>query len=255
LINKQEFKDPFEPPIDDDILIDEDFTENHRLCFNKFPVVDCHLLLPTKQNLNQYTHLAETDFTSMLYLMRVIGGYGLFNGGINAGASQPHKHLQCIPYEYNKDYGIFLLLKKEQNLTKIESTQKNENFTFYKLNVFVFDHLFVKFSPEFSEKLLLLNKDTSGEFAKVIHEVYNYSISSLGLKNDPEKITKDYSLMLTEEWMLIVPRKTFKLELENGELNLNSACYTLSILVKSEKIREEVKQMKITEIFRRLSEE
>jgi len=58
--NKDEkFPDPFEPPIEEGMLIDENFTKSHRLCFNKFPILDFHCILATKQDINQNTHLSE----------------------------------------------------------------------------------------------------------------------------------------------------------------------------------------------------
>jgi ATP adenylyltransferase/5',5'''-P-1,P-4-tetraphosphate phosphorylase II len=56
-------KDPFEPPIDDGILIDEEFTESHRLCFNKFPIIPYHTIIATKNFVDQYTHLDLNGIT------------------------------------------------------------------------------------------------------------------------------------------------------------------------------------------------
>lgn len=50
-------KDPFEPPIDEGILIDEEFTDSHRLCFNKFPIIPYHTIIATRDYVDQYTHL------------------------------------------------------------------------------------------------------------------------------------------------------------------------------------------------------
>jgi len=73
------------------------------------------------------------------------------------------------------------------------------------------------------------------------------------LKTDPLKITTNYSLMLCDDWMLIVPRKTHEVKLKNGNLNLNSACYTLSFLVKTEELMSEIKSVNICDLLKQLS--
>ena len=254
-------KDPFAPPIEEDILIDEDFTDHHRLCFNKFPVVDYHLILPTKQDLNQYTHLSENgfflililDFSSLILLIRIVDGYGFFNGGFNAGASQPHKHLQVLPFEHNKEYGIFLLMKNEENLEKLNLEYlKSVGFLFYKIKIFEFNHVFIRFSDDIKAKFRDGNRENRDELGKIIFEVFDFGLIILELKKDPLKITTDYSMLISDEFMIIIPRKNTIVELKNGNLNLNSACFTLGLLVKNNELKNELKSMKIKDIFKSL---
>ena len=186
-------------------------------------------------------------------LIKILNGYGFFNGGFNAGASQPHKHLQAIPYEFNREYGIFLVIKNENNLDKLELNANHVNFTFYKLKIFDFSHLLIKFSDKIKDLFLSLTNENLEIIGKALLVIYFAGLEYLELKTDPIKITNDYSVMLTEEWMFIAPRKTNKVQLEKGFLNLNSACYTLTILVKTESLKEEIKCMEINQIFKRLS--
>lgn len=171
---------------------------------------------------------------------------------MNAGASQPHKHLQALPYEFNKDYGLFLLIKDNENLEVINHIPYSEGL-FCKLKVFNFNHILVKFSEELCRNIQTISKDSYLEVGKTLLEIYDLGLNCLELKTDPLKITTNYSFMLCEDWMLIVPRKTHELKLKNGTLNLNSACYTLSFLVRSEELRSEIKLLNICDILTPLS--
>lgn len=171
---------------------------------------------------------------------------------MNAGASQPHKHLQVLPYEYNKNYGLFLVTKDNRYLENINIITHPEA-VFCKIKVFDFNHILVKFSDDLSRTITNISKENSWELGKTVFHLYEMSLNYLELKTDPTKITTNYSFMLNEDWMLIVPRKTHEVKLKNGTLNLNSACYTLSFLVKSEEIMSEIKSLNICDVLKPLS--
>ena len=66
--------------------------------FNKFPILSNHLLVISKEFEPQNHKLNITDFEAVLIGMKALEtGVSYMNCGINAGASQPHKHLQVIP--------------------------------------------------------------------------------------------------------------------------------------------------------------
>ena len=69
----------------------------HLVVLNKFPVIDRHLLLVTRQFEDQHTPLSHADFDALAAVIAVHGGLGFYNGGRTAGASQAHKHLQWVP--------------------------------------------------------------------------------------------------------------------------------------------------------------
>ena len=69
----------------------------HVVVLNKFPVIDRHLLLVTRQFEDQHTPLSHADFDALAAVIAVHGGLGFYNGGRTAGASQAHKHLQWVP--------------------------------------------------------------------------------------------------------------------------------------------------------------
>ncbi|WP_246262076.1 ATP adenylyltransferase family protein [Azoarcus taiwanensis] len=86
---------PFLPP--DPKLIIGDLGPDHRVVLNKYPVIQRHLLMVTRRFEPQTAALHESDFRALALTLARLGGLGFYNGGSEAGASQPHKHLQWIP--------------------------------------------------------------------------------------------------------------------------------------------------------------
>ena len=70
---------------------------DHVILLNKYPVMDGHLLVITRQFVPQEAPLDAGDVGAMLPLLDEAGGLAFYNGGRIAGASQPHRHLQWIP--------------------------------------------------------------------------------------------------------------------------------------------------------------
>lgn len=73
-----------------------DLPSAHVCLFNKFNVLDRHLLIVTRAFADQDDALDAGDFAALAPLLEALGGLGFYNGGTVAGASQPHKHLQLV---------------------------------------------------------------------------------------------------------------------------------------------------------------
>lgn len=74
-----------------------DVTEGHVAILNKFNVVDRHLLIVTREFEDQRALLTPADFDAWWRCLVEYPSLGFYNGGVEAGASQPHKHLQLVP--------------------------------------------------------------------------------------------------------------------------------------------------------------
>jgi len=83
-------------PYDPDLFV-ADISATHVCLLNKFNVVDRHLLIVTRAFEDQETLLTWEDCAALRACMRECDGLGFYNGGTEAGASQPHKHLQLVP--------------------------------------------------------------------------------------------------------------------------------------------------------------
>lgn len=86
---------PFLPP-EPELTVAE-VGADHLVVLNKFPVIDRHLLIVTRQFEDQHTPLSRADFDALAAVIAAHGGLGFYNGGRTAGASQAHKHLQWVP--------------------------------------------------------------------------------------------------------------------------------------------------------------
>ena len=82
---------PFEPA-----MFVEDAGSEHVCLLNKFPVLAPHLLICSKDFVEQTAPLQQSDFAAWLMGMTNDRALGFYNGGRVAGASQRHRHMQLI---------------------------------------------------------------------------------------------------------------------------------------------------------------
>lgn len=88
-------RNPFLPY--EDALFVAALSPTHVALFNKFNVIDRHLLIVTRAFEDQETLLTPADWEALWCVLDAGDGLGFYNGGQAAGASQPHKHLQRVP--------------------------------------------------------------------------------------------------------------------------------------------------------------
>ena len=69
----------------------------HVLILNKYPVQLGHMLLISQSWQPQMGWLSLVDWTAVCQVNQDTGGLWFFNSGPQAGASQPHRHLQLLP--------------------------------------------------------------------------------------------------------------------------------------------------------------
>jgi ATP adenylyltransferase len=248
--NESKVQDALAPPYEDGQLVEEDFADRgtHRLLFNKFAVMEEHVVLITRDFSSQYTHLTYDDCINALILKRRLDAVIFFNGGKDAGSSQPRKHLQAIPLKsmYYGDFGLFLLLKDAGNLQPVlfEELLKYDvkfviPFKFFKLNLIDMpQHLIIKFDQENIDELYL---------------AYNIALVYLNLLEDEDKITKNYSVLLFDNYLMIITRVNSRINLSNGHLDINSVGFLFTLLLKSEELSDEVKKINlIDDIYSKL---
>ena len=278
--NKKSNFDPFAPPFKENFVIEENFNNlhTHRIFFSKYPVMNEHLLIVTRDFSSQYTHLTYDDIKNAVSLMYVMDGVLFFNAGKKAGASQIRKHMQCIHLDklYKKDFGLFLLVSDDKNLTLLDSNfpnsvlmniniNKHEEesiFKIYSINQFRdsnINHVFIKFSSDFSQNFREnLSNQNLDIYCRIFHRLYNLCLVDRSLidQDNEESVTKDYSFLLTDEWMLVVPRKTHEVFFNQGKLNINSIGYLLMFMCNNKELVKEIKVTNIMkEVFSELTED
>ena len=75
----------------------ERINDSHVVILNKFPVQAAHMLLITQAWQPQTGWLSIKDWHALALVDLMTTGLWFFNSGPDAGASQPHRHLQLIP--------------------------------------------------------------------------------------------------------------------------------------------------------------
>ena len=189
----------------EEALFVADISPTHVCILNKFNVVDYHFLIITRAFEPQESLLTLEDFTAMWACLAEFDGLVFYNGGKLAGASQPHKHLQIVPFA-ETDIPISPLVKA----AKLDNSLGT--------------------IPEFPFVHALTNINL-GESAEITFKKYHTLLQTLGIKPLENNIQSGaYNLLMTREWMLIVPRKFEEFE----SISVNSLGFAGALLVKNQ---------------------
>jgi ATP adenylyltransferase len=189
----------------------------HVLLLNKYKVIDNHFLIVTSDFVPQQQLLTSADFEAVVYCLEKTDGVIFFNGGNEAGASQLHKHLQCLPKG---------------------TTDKEELLPFLPLFIKHSDGSEVnKILPElpFRHRFYSFTKNSVSD-AEHCFQVYQQMLADLGIEgvqdNGITMHNTPYNIIITRDWMLIVPRKC---EHYKG-VSQNSLAFTGSLLAQDDYI-------------------
>jgi ATP adenylyltransferase len=179
--------DPFLPPEPE--LTVADVSATHLAVLNKFNVLDRHLLIVTRRFEHQEALLNIDDFRALFACMTEYDGLGFYNGGVLAGASQIHKHLQLVP----------LPLAQDGPSVPIEPLLTGPGPHCPAL--------------PFEHSLRRLDSTVGHGFAEVAEQAmssYSEMLADLGVgptMGDRERRqSAPYNLLVTKDWMLAVPR-------------------------------------------------
>ena len=188
-------RDPFDDP--DPRLIVRDLTPTHRALLNKFSVLREHLLVVTKKHEDQRELLNARDFEALALCMADAEVLAFYNGGTEAGASQAHKHVQVVTLPLSPRHSVPMdALLSEKN------------------DALPFRHAAARLAP--------------GQVARpgAMLETYRDLHRRAGLT-----APQPYNLLVTHEFMLVVPRARDKFE----GVSINSLAFAGSFFVRDAK--------------------
>ncbi|WP_445635182.1 Phosphorylase [Nostoc sp. DSM 114161] len=195
-------------PYEEDLFV-ADISDTHVCILNKFNVVDYHLLIITRAFEEQESLLTLEDFTAMWVCLADFDGLGFYNSGKIAGASQRHKHLQLVP----------LPLAPSGSQIPIEPLLRETEFhNSIAIPKLPFLHAFAPLNPQWVESPFTAGKATA--------EIYRTLLDDVGL--DATQLGA-YNLLMTREWMLIVPRSQEHFH----TISVNSLGFAGALLVKN----------------------
>jgi ATP adenylyltransferase len=214
-VQRREGTNPF-LPYEDDLFV-ADISETHVGLLNKFNVVEHHLLIVTRELEEQDNLLNVRDFVAMWACMAEFDGVAFYNAGTIAGASQAHKHLQQVPVPLGSGPGrmpLDPLLKTARFDRELGSVP-----------ALPFVHALAKVDP--------ISTIEPSEAARRTEALYQQMLREVGLESEPGP----YNLLVTREWMLLVPRTRETYE----SISVNALGFAGSILVRNERELELVR--------------
>jgi len=165
-VQKPRSTNPFLPP--EPALTVTSVSPTHLALLNKYNVVDHHLLIVTRAFVGQETPLDLSDVEALWRCLAEGPALGFYNSCREAGASQPHRHLQLVP----------LPLAGVEEGTPIDALVRE--------GALPFPHAVARFEPDAAKAHAVLQELLGG-----------ISRSELGAA---------YNLLITSDWMLAVPR-------------------------------------------------
>lgn len=234
-------KDPFEDPSNQK-LFGGPITPTHSFIFNKFNLVDDHMVIVTKEFESQLDPLTVKDMDAVWKCIVDLGGLGFYNGGRLAGASQPHKHLQFLPLPlvpgapYDLPIESILLprdssAKGSQSGSAAPSTsQPSPSYTSMgHLDITTHPSLpFYNLYAPIPEALL-----ASPEMPTLLHRTYLQMLRMAEPVYEEHNVEQPYcfNMLLTKRWLLFVPRS--KECIDNTTISINSMGFAGTLFVKS----------------------
>ncbi len=204
-------------PYEEDLFV-ADLSETHLCLLNKFNAVDYHLLIITRAYEEQEMLLNLQDFVAAWVCLDEINGLVFYNGGQKGGASQRHKHLQLVP----------LPLMPEGPAVPIEPVLASAHFQgeIGTVPVFPFKHAIAQLAFPPSASLLHRVEKTLACYRSLLKAVnlLDNTTPPTGWQQGP------YNLLMTREWMLLVPRSQEQYE----AIAVNSLGFAGALLVRNQ---------------------
>lgn len=206
-------------PYDQNLFM-ADVSETHVCLLNKFNVLDHHLLMVTRSFQEQESLLTVNDFHAVMVCLAEFEGLVFYNAGQAAGASQRHKHLQMVPLPLTQEEMPHIPMEPLLNTAMFEGG-------IGWVPDLPFTHVLTRMDPEW------LASPWNG--AHELWSLYLMMLGAVGLSSgekDVEPISPaPYNLLVTRDWIFLVPRST---ECFKG-LSVNALGFAGALLVKDEK--------------------
>lgn len=221
-------------PYDANLFV-ADITPTHVCLLNKYTVIDHHLLLVTRTFEHQEQWLTLADFEAFCACMAEFEGLAFYNGGNAAGASQPHKHLQYVP---------FPLAASGEDIpmaVKLHETPIGHIVTTLPLP---FKHAFLRFDTGTWQDAPKQATDCFRQYAAMLAAA---GADPSGV-NQGGRQTCAYNLLATRDWMLLVLRQQ---DAVNG-ISVNGLGFAGHLLARDRDQAEFIRQTGALDILSRV---
>eukprot|EP00890_Picochlorum_soloecismus_P003465 jgi/Picsp_1/4119/NSC_01629-R1_ap4a phosphorylase ii len=229
-------RNPFLPP-DPDLFVSKLSTGQHSCVLNKFNLVAHHCIIITDDFHPQEEPLDARDFEACWEVVCCMpaGGLAYFNCGENSGASQPHKHIQCIPLPLACDDAGRPLESPFHQRFHQGAVNANEGEVF-SVGGLPFVHAAFGINQSFSSKH---GKKMFEYIEKQCGESMSYLAKKLekgGIAWSPR--SDSYNILMTREYFIVIPRSSD----DNSGVGCNAMGYAGSFFLAS---KDEIEQVKL----------
>jgi ATP adenylyltransferase len=216
--DRERASNPFLPP-DPDLTV-ASVSRTHVAVLNKFNVLDRHLLIVTRDFEHQETLLTREDFRALFACMARIDSLGFYNGGVAAGASQRHKHLQLVP----------LPLAAHGPPVPMEPLLAGSGPHCPRL---AFAHGFRRLATPLRSRPMDAAEEARGRYLELLADLDIGSEARGGAVRQ----TAPYNLLIARDWILAVPRLGERF----GSVSVNALGFAGSLFVKDRAQLEQIR--------------
>jgi ATP adenylyltransferase len=189
----------------------------HVAVLNKYPVIDRHLLIVTREFAPQEALIDRADFAALASVMGSFAGLGFYNGGKAGGASQPHKHLQVVPLPLGRGDVPFPIAPWLAAARLVDG--------FGSVPQFDFAHALARFDPATLD---------AADAAARLEGTYRVLLDRVDIEEEAAEgfavQSAPYNLLVGRDWMLVVRRTR---EHADG-ISVNTLGYAGSLFVRDE---------------------
>jgi ATP adenylyltransferase len=195
-----------------------DVSDTHLALLNKFNVLDHHLLVITRRYRDQEALIDADDFAALAACMREFDSLGFYNAGRDAGASQPHRHMQLVPLPLARGGPAVPI---EPLLDAVQGASGPCS-----LPAFAFRHAFSRVDPDWFDDAALASRKLHALYLALLSEAGAGVVEHAG----GVRRCGPYNLVLARRWMLLVPRSREHF----GPVSVNALGFAGSMFVRDE---------------------
>lgn len=216
----------------------------HELLLNKFNVVEDHVLVVTAAFEPQSDLLTAADFSATWAVLREVAGLAFYNAGATAGASQPHKHLQVVPTPLAPALGCGAPVEPLLALSSAEAAASaGSGAAGYTSPHLPFLHALHALPPGLAalppdaaaaKTMRRYTSALAGLRAVLALRPGGAGADSPGGAPPPDGRPFEYNLLLTREWLLVVPRARECARVAGADVSVNALGFAGSLFVRDE---------------------
>jgi sulfate adenylyltransferase (ADP) / ATP adenylyltransferase len=205
-------------PYEQDLFV-ANLSDTHVAILNKFPLFERHILMVTRAFEEQLSLLTVPDFATVARTLTELDGLVFYNGGVVAGASQPHKHLQWVP---SGTFAIETALPATASCGELQQ-----------LPAFHFRHALVALDED-----IVADPVKAGPY---LHEIFYRTCTHCGITATNDMLPP-YNLLAGRRWLLLVPRSVEHWECGTEKVSMNAMSFAGSIFVRRSEHMELVRK-------------